>query len=196
MRALRYFLGSVVFFAAISQAPLSVALDHSGSDDDATPHASPTAMDMSGTGAAYLIIRNAGGEADRLIGGTTEVARAVEIHEVTEAEGIMTMQPLREGLEISAGGEVALEPGGYHLMLFGLTEDLTRGKSFALTLQFARAGEVTVTVTVRSRAEPAPDTVLVPSITAGEITIEDAWSRPAPAFAATALGTPEATPAH
>ena len=67
--------------------------------DEATPEGSPMAGDMGGghgmggSGAAYLIIDNAG-ESDVLIGGTTDVAHVVEIHEIADNDGVMEMKPL------------------------------------------------------------------------------------------------------
>src|SRR6056297_2052518 len=61
------------------------------------------------------------------------------------------MMGMREidALDVPAGETVSLEPGGYHLMLLELADDLVPGESFDLTLEFADAGEVTVTVEVR-----------------------------------------------
>lgn len=65
-------------------------------------------------------------------------------------DGAMTMRELTDGLELPAGETIALEPGGYHIMLLDLVEPLVEGDSFELTLSFETAGEVTVTVDVRS----------------------------------------------
>lgn len=166
--------------------------------DMATPAASPMSeMSMTGTGAAFMTIQNAGAEDDVLLSGETDVAQVVEIHEMADDNGVMVMRPLADGLAIPAGGEETLKPGGYHIMLIGLKDDLTNGMTYDLTLHFEKAGEVTVPVTVRPRAELAADVTPVAPVTVGEITISDPWSRPAPA---TGLGemeqmaTPEATP--
>jgi copper(I)-binding protein len=139
-----------------------------------TPAASPVAM--TGTAAAYMTIANAGSEADRLLGGTTDVAQVVEIHEMADADGMMQMRPLPDVLEIPGGGEVTLESGGLHIMLIGLTRDLENGASYELTLEFERAGEVTVVVPVQPRAADGESDIT----TAGELTISGAFTRPAP----------------
>ena len=61
------------------------------------------------------------------------------------------MMGMREidALDVPAGDTVSLEPGGHHLMLLELADDLVPGESFELTLEFAEAGEQTVTVEVR-----------------------------------------------
>lgn len=82
-----------------------------------------------------------------------------------------------------------LAPGGYHVMLIGLTGDLTEGMTFDLTLTFEKAGDVIIPVTVQ-RAAPEGDAIV--SIEAGDLTITGVWSRPAPALLMD--GTPEASP--
>ncbi len=106
---------------------------------------------MASNGAAYMVITSP--IDDRLIGASVDVpiAGRAEIHEVVMAEGTMTMQQV-EAIELAAGETVALEPGGYHIMLLELVEPLVMGESFDLTLDFANAGPVTVSVEVRTEA--------------------------------------------
>lgn len=161
---------------------------------NATPEGSPMAGGMSGKpmggmGAAYFLVENGGSEADRLIAASADVSDVVEIHEIADNNGVMEMRPLTDGVEIPAGETVALEPGGYHIMLIGLKHDLNAGDTFDLTLTFERAGEVVVPVTVQSAAPEGDANV---SIEAGDLTISGVWSRPAPAIAMD--GTPEASP--
>jgi copper(I)-binding protein len=192
----RYTTIVLTFILAMSVATLAAPVR---ADHDATPSASPrVGMEgghgMSGTGAAYMVIASAGDEDDHLVGGATEVAEVVEIHEIVDQAGVMEMRPLAEGLTIPANGEVVLEPGGYHVMLIGLTESLEPGMTFELTLAFARAGEVTVPVAVQPRA-PSGDAV--ETVTLDDLSIGGAWSRPAPMLTTGAPpdATPEATPA-
>jgi copper(I)-binding protein len=57
------------------------------------------------------------------------------------------MRAVRE-IEIPAGAKVALKPGGLHVMLLDLKQPLVSGDRVPLTLTFARAGKVEVTVNV------------------------------------------------
>jgi copper(I)-binding protein len=159
---------------------------------DATPEASPMAgmggnHGMGGTGAAYFTVTNNGSDADRLIAVSAPVAKVVEIHEIVDNNGVKEMRPLENGIELPAGEAVALAPGGYHIMLIGLTQDLTAGMTYDLTLTFENAGEVVVPVTVQTAA-PEGDAIV--TIESGDLTIAGVWSRPAPAL----MGTPEASP--
>ena len=94
-------------------------------------------------GAAYVEIRNAGGEADKLTGGLADFAN-VEIHEMSMQGNVMKMQELKDGLAVPAHGNLKLAPGGFHIMLTGLKHPLVKGETAKLTLTFAHAGAVTV----------------------------------------------------
>lgn len=64
--------------------------------------------------------------------------------------GAMTMREV-SFVEVPAGGEVVLEPGGYHLMLIGLAAPLVAGDTFDIALELEVAGTRTVTAEVRDR---------------------------------------------
>lgn len=106
-------------------------------------------MGAAGTGAVFLRLTNEGSEADRLVGGRTDVAEVVEIHETVMEGEVMRMQMLADGLEIPAGGEVILKPGSYHVMLIGMKRDLAVGDEFGLELEFEKSGTLAVQVEVR-----------------------------------------------
>ena len=66
----------------------------------------------------------------------------------TDASGMTGMSPIDE-LPIPAGGSVALAPGANHVMLTGLTRELTPGTTVELHLVLREAGAMTVKATVR-----------------------------------------------
>lgn len=88
-----------------------------------------------------------GGEGDRLLGAFSPLANVAEVHEVVTREGAMVMQPVQGGVAIPAGGETALKPGGYHIMLIGLKQPIAPGDQVTVLLWFERAGTVTVQAT-------------------------------------------------
>ncbi len=102
------------------------------------------------TGAVYMTLDNKSANADRLTGGSSDVADKVQIHEMKVANGVMQMRELPDGLPVPAGGSVVLKPGSYHVMLIGLKKPLTAGETFPLTLTFAKAGNISVTVAVQA----------------------------------------------
>lgn len=108
-------------------------------------------------GAGYLTIRSLGA-ADRLTGGHTAAAEALELHtHEHDSAGVMRMRAV-ESIEIPAGGTVTLGPGGLHLMLVGLTAPLAEGDRVPVTLVFEAAGEVPLELLVAgagARTHPA-----------------------------------------
>jgi periplasmic copper chaperone A len=104
----------------------------------------------------YLTIENRGSTPDRLIGGSGNVAARVEVHEMAMKNGVMTMRALDKGLAIEPGKTVKLAPGGYHLMLFDLKSPLKQGDKVPLTLEFEKAGNVTLSLEVQGVGAQAP----------------------------------------
>jgi copper(I)-binding protein len=102
------------------------------------------------TGAVYMTLANKTDTADRLTAASSEVARNVQIHEMTVVNGIMRMRQLTKGLAIPAGGSVTLKPGSYHMMLIGLKKPLIAGQALPLTLTFAKAGNISITVPIQT----------------------------------------------
>jgi periplasmic copper chaperone A len=102
------------------------------------------------TGAAYMTIANKTNTADRLTAASSDVAAKVQIHEMAMVNGVMQMRQLVDGLAIPAGGSVTLKPGGYHVMLIGLKKRLIAGQTLPLTLTFAKAGNISITVPIQA----------------------------------------------
>lgn len=111
------------------------------------------------TGVVYLVLDASA--PDALVGATVEpsVAGAVTLHETVtvaatgeapgaDAADMVTMTD-RERLAIPADAPVALEPGGPHLMLTGLTAPLVAGDVFEITLEFDVAPDQRIVVDVR-----------------------------------------------
>ena len=107
-------------------------------------------------GGGYLTIQNKGSTADRLIGGSADVADKVQVHEMTMNNGVMTMRPLGKGLSIEPGKTVKLAPAGYHLMLLDLKSPLKQGDKVPVTLEFEKAGKVKLTFDVQGVGAKGP----------------------------------------
>src|ERR1700712_2202275 len=104
----------------------------------------------------YLTSENKGTAADRLIGGSGDIAGKVEVHEMAMNNGVMTMRALDKGLAIEPGKTVKLAPGGYHLMMFDLKGPLKQGDKVPVTLQFEKAGKVTLSLDVQGVGAQGP----------------------------------------
>jgi hypothetical protein len=107
-------------------------------------------------GSGYLTIENKGSAPDRLIGSSGDVAAKVEVHEMAMNNGVMTMRPLDKGLTVEPGKIVKLAPGGYHLMLLDIKRPLKRGDKVPVTLEFEKAGKVTILLDVEGVGAQGP----------------------------------------
>jgi len=74
----------------------------------------------SGTGPAggFLVIANGSDRERSLVGASTPACARVELHRSWLDGGVARMAAV-DAMALPAGGELRLEPGGYHLMLFG-----------------------------------------------------------------------------
>jgi uncharacterized protein YcnI/copper(I)-binding protein len=102
-------------------------------------------------GGGYMTITNNGTVADRLIGGSSEVSRVFEVHEMKMEGSVMKMRALDKGLEIKPGETVELKPGGYHVMLIDLKAPLKEGTKVKGQLVFEKAGKVDVEFSIQPR---------------------------------------------
>lgn len=106
--------------------------------------------------AGYVKLTNMGKEADRLIGASFERAKSVELHAMTNDDGVMKMRQVEGGIELPPGGSVELKPGGLHLMMMGLSEGLKAGENVKGKLTFEKAGVVDITLAVAPLGADAP----------------------------------------
>jgi len=100
--------------------------------------------------AAYMTLGNSGNEAARLVAASSPAFERVELHTTREEDGVMKMIAL-DSVAVPAGGTVAFEPGGNHLMLFGAERLFEEGERYTVTLEFEGGEEMTVTVAVARR---------------------------------------------
>jgi len=98
------------------------------------------------TGAAYVSLM-LHGDADRLVAASTPAAKMAGLHKTVQVDGVMKMEHV-DGIDIPAHGRLPMKPGGYHIMLMGLTKPLKEGDEIELTLTFEKAGNVKVMVKV------------------------------------------------
>lgn len=94
----------------------------------------------------------------RLVAANSPVAGVVEIHEMAMEKDVMKMRAV-PGLDLAAGKAVELKPGGYHVMLMDLKQQVKAGETVPLTLVFEDAKKQRVTqqvqASVRTMAAPA-----------------------------------------
>lgn len=106
--------------------------------------------------AAYFTLRNAGKTGHALVKAASPAARAVELHTVVHEGDMMKMRPVPR-IEVKAGGETRLQPGGLHVMLIGIKQPLKEGAEVPLTLTFEDGSEKKVVAPVRAVTHDMPN---------------------------------------
>ena len=89
----------------------------------------------------------------QLVEAQTSVATSAELHEMKMENDVMRMRPL-EQLALPAGKKVNLKPGGYHLMLMGLKNQIKVGDVIPLRLVFQDKNKKQHFVDIKVIAKP------------------------------------------
>ncbi|MEW6989113.1 copper chaperone PCu(A)C [Colwelliaceae bacterium 6441] len=148
MKILTYLLKfNTIFFSLIA---LSLLSNQALANDLSIEHGYIRAT-IPGTNvsSAYMEINNLTEQEAVLVGVSTGVSDRVEIHEHVMKGELMRMQK-RETLTIGAHDHVSLQPSGYHLMIFNLTNPLLVDEKVVLTFHFLAHKDVTITIPVQS----------------------------------------------
>ncbi|MFT5181980.1 MAG: copper(I)-binding protein [Alphaproteobacteria bacterium] len=146
----------VIFTMAAGTAIVAQAHDHSqGALTVVHPWSRATAPSQK-AGGVFLKIINDGDQPDRLIGIESEMADQASLHAMIRDGDVMKMRPVEDGVEVPANGEVELAPGGKHVMLFGLREQLIKESTIPLTLIFERAGRFEIVAVVEAAGSRGP----------------------------------------
>ena len=95
-----------------------------------------TVAGQKATGMFGQVTSTSGG---KLVSASSPVAGVVEIHEMAMEGNVMKMRAV-SGLELPAGKAVDLKPGGYHVMLMDLKQELKPGDAVPVTLVIEGAG--------------------------------------------------------
>lgn len=145
--------------ALVAAAPLVALGCSSESGDSGAPSDAASAVTIteqwakaadSGMSAAFGQLRNNADTDVTVVAATSPASATVELHEVvTGDDGVKVMRPKPGGFRIPAGGELALEPGGNHIMFMGLRGPLRTGSEAPVTLTFDDGSTTTFTAQVR-----------------------------------------------
>jgi copper(I)-binding protein len=102
--------------------------------------------------AVFMVLRNDGPQDRALVAAASPVSETVELHTHRMEEGMMKMRQV-EQITLPAGESVTLKPGGLHVMLIGLRQQLQPGDEVAVTLTLDDGSELPLTAPVR-KVEP------------------------------------------
>lgn len=107
----------------------------------------------SGMTAAFGTIANTSSADVQLVEASSDVSTMVQLHEtVIDASGTSTMQEKDGGFTIPAGGTLALEPGGDHIMFMDLASPLLAGDTVTIDLLFSDGSTLSVDAPIRDYA--------------------------------------------
>jgi periplasmic copper chaperone A len=110
-----------------------------------------------GNGVGYMLVTNNSTGGDALLGGSSDAAERVEVHETTvDDKGVASMKKL-DAVAIQSGQSIELKPAGKHVMFIGLKQPLAEGGVLKAKLKFKNAGDVDVDFPVRAAGPAAAD---------------------------------------
>lgn len=127
-------LKSLMTAAALACVALSAIAEGAIDVQDAWARATVKGQMASG---AFMTLTAKDGA--KLVGAASPVAGVAQVHEMKMEGGVMKMAEVKGGLDLPAGKAVKLKPGGYHVMLMDLKEQLAKDSTVPLTLIFKDA---------------------------------------------------------
>jgi len=89
----------------------------------------------------------------KLVRASSPVSEHVELHEMTMENNVMKMREV-PAIAVPAGQTVELKPGGYHIMLLDLKQQIHAGDDVPLTLVFEHSDGRQETIAVQAKAAP------------------------------------------
>lgn len=101
--------------------------------------------------AVYFEIDNLSMQDDILLEVRSDIAESVEIHLSKIDENSVVSMVKQENVPVPARSAIEFKPGGLHVMLISLKNDMQIGDSFDITLVFQNAGEITLKVPVQEK---------------------------------------------
>ncbi|OKO78946.1 copper chaperone PCu(A)C [Bradyrhizobium sp. NAS96.2] len=155
MKVSRHLVALLLFTGALQSLPLQAQEVKAGDlvISQAWSRAAPRGAELA---SSYVTIENKGTAPDRLIGGATDIAEKLQIQQSSMVGGGLTLNPVAGGVTISPGDKVVLAPHGIHLTLSNLKAKMKKGTAVPMTLEFEKAGKITVSFDVLGAASTGP----------------------------------------
>ena len=155
MKVSGHLVAFLLFAGALQSLPLQAEEVKAGDlvISQAWSRAAPRGAELA---SSYVTIENTGAAPDRLIGGATDIAEKLQIQQSSMVGGGLTLNPVAGGVTISPGDKVVLAPHGIHLTLSNLKAKMKKGTAVPMTLEFEKAGKITVSFDVLGAASTGP----------------------------------------
>jgi copper(I)-binding protein len=116
--------------------------------EDAWVRSSEYSAEAGGMTGIFGKFTNNGTTDVTLVGGETEIAKMVQVHEVVDG----MMQEKKGGIVIKPGETVTLEPGGLHIMIMNITKPIVAGDRMSITIKFDGADAQTLELVAKDSA--------------------------------------------
>jgi|YelNatPaOPRAMG01_1025707.scaffolds.fasta_scaffold00304_16 copper(I)-binding protein len=100
--------------------------------------------------ALYFTINNQTNKSDELYKVEASIAWVIQLHKTINNNGLMEMKQINS-IEVPANQIVKFTPGGYHVMLIKLKEELKPGSKINFTFFFKKAGKLNVSAEVKKQ---------------------------------------------
>jgi len=107
----------------------------------------PTAQGQNA--AVYFTLHNHTDTDDELLSITSNLTNTIEIHE-TKVENDVAQMSMLDTLPIAADEEITFAPGGLHVMLVGVQQELVLGDHIGVILHFREHADIVVNVHVEN----------------------------------------------
>ncbi len=104
----------------------------------------PTAQNS----GAFMVLRNDSDQPIKVVDAESDVSKVTELHTHIHDKGVMRMRRV-ESIEVPAHGTVALQPGGYHVMLIGLEHPLKPGDPVHIDLTLGDGSKESIDLEAR-----------------------------------------------
>jgi len=98
--------------------------------------------------AAFMQLHNNSAADIALVSASSKAAEHVELHNHVNNDGVMQMRQVKQ-VNIAANQSTALQPGGYHIMLIGLTQAIAQGDNIDLKVEFSDGTQQLLTIPVQ-----------------------------------------------
>ena len=84
----------------------------------------------------FMILNNKTDAIQSIVNAQSSAAKVVELHTHVHEDGMMKMRRI-DKIDIPANGQTVLKPGGLHVMLMGLNQQIEEGRPVEVILEFA-----------------------------------------------------------
>ena len=112
-----------------------------------------SAVQVQRNSAVFMRLQNSSKQKAVVVAASSPVAENVELHTHINDRGVMRMRRIPE-IVVPPMQATELKPGGLHIMLLGLRQDLVIGQSIPVTLVFSDSSQQSLLAPVRKVVRP------------------------------------------